>query len=72
MFTGITLSSALALASLASRVNAHGYLEEPKPSWVSQPNPGWIALVDNYWDIGSGSRPWLLRRACPRCCADMV
>ncbi|KAF1787563.1 hypothetical protein GQ600_17986 [Phytophthora cactorum] len=54
MFAEIVLSSAIALVALTSRADAHGYLEQPKPSWKDSPNPGWIALVDNYWDIGSG------------------
>ncbi|KAE9274556.1 hypothetical protein PR003_g29573, partial [Phytophthora rubi] len=53
MLAGIALS-AVALAGLATQTNAHGYLEQPKPSWLDSPNPGWVALVDNYWDIGSG------------------
>ncbi|KAJ8525635.1 hypothetical protein ON010_g15478 [Phytophthora cinnamomi] len=54
MFAGIAFTSAIALASLVSQADAHGYLEQPKPSWSDSPNPGWVALVDNYWDIGSG------------------
>ncbi|KAG2782953.1 hypothetical protein JG687_00004631 [Phytophthora cactorum] len=54
MLAGAALSSAVVLiATFASRTEAHGYLEQPKPSWKDSPNPGWIALVDNYWDIGS-------------------
>eukprot|EP00644_Phytophthora_capsici_P005583 jgi/Phyca11/97699/e_gw1.2.1029.1 len=54
MFAGIALSPALALVAFTTHVVAHGYLEQPKPSWKDSPNPGWVALVDNYWDIGSG------------------
>ncbi|KAK1942480.1 hypothetical protein P3T76_005979 [Phytophthora citrophthora] len=54
MVTGIALSSAFALVAFTAHVDAHGYLEQPKPSWKDSPNPGWVALVDSYWDIGSG------------------
>uniref|UniRef100_H3GQQ5 Uncharacterized protein n=2 Tax=Phytophthora ramorum TaxID=164328 RepID=H3GQQ5_PHYRM len=55
MLSGLALSAAVALVVLTSPANAHGYLEEPKPSWTSgSANPGWITMVDNYWDIGSG------------------
>ncbi|KAE8977739.1 hypothetical protein PR003_g25905 [Phytophthora rubi] len=55
MFAGIALSSAVALVAFTSRAEAHGYLEEPKPTWANgQSNPGWVVLIDNYWDIGSG------------------
>ncbi|EGZ07950.1 hypothetical protein PHYSODRAFT_339832 [Phytophthora sojae] len=54
MFTGTTLPIVVALAALASSANAHGYLEEPSPTWVDSPNPEWIVNIDNYWDIGSG------------------
>ncbi|POM69170.1 Hypothetical protein PHPALM_14574 [Phytophthora palmivora] len=54
MFSGLTLSSTIAVAVFFTRTNAHGYLEQPKPSWKDSPNPGWITMVDNYWDIGSG------------------
>ncbi|ETO83056.1 hypothetical protein F444_02858 [Phytophthora nicotianae P1976] len=53
MLAGAVFSSAIVLA-LTSRVQAHGYLEQPKPSWKDKPNVGWITMVDNYWDIGSG------------------
>ncbi|KAL3659208.1 hypothetical protein V7S43_015786 [Phytophthora oleae] len=54
MFAEIVLSSALALVAFTADVDAHGYLEQPKPSWKDSPNPGWIVLIGNYWDIGSG------------------
>ncbi|KAG2508750.1 hypothetical protein JM18_009107 [Phytophthora kernoviae] len=56
MLTGSLLLSAIGLAGLASRADAHGYLKEPKPSWKDggDGNVGWITQVDNYWDIGSG------------------
>ncbi|KAL3659218.1 hypothetical protein V7S43_015796 [Phytophthora oleae] len=54
MFAQFALSTVAACVALISSVNAHGYLEEPSPSWVDSPNSGWIANIDNYWDIGSG------------------
>ncbi|KAL3659209.1 hypothetical protein V7S43_015787 [Phytophthora oleae] len=54
MLVGAALSSLIAFATFASYTEAHGYLEQPKPSWKDGPNVGWITLVDNYWDIGSG------------------
>ncbi|RLN37895.1 hypothetical protein BBJ28_00007415 [Nothophytophthora sp. Chile5] len=55
MLTGLALSSAVALAALAPRVDAHGYLYEPEPTWEDGPNPEWVVQIDNYWDgVGSG------------------
>ncbi|RLN32025.1 hypothetical protein BBO99_00009382 [Phytophthora kernoviae] len=55
MLTGSLLLSAIGLAGLASRADAHGYLKEPKPSWNDEDgNAGWITQIENYWDIRSG------------------
>ncbi|KAG1685441.1 hypothetical protein DVH05_008379 [Phytophthora capsici] len=54
MLAGAALSSLIAFATFASYTEAHGYLEQPKPSWKDGPNVNWVTLVDNYWDIGSG------------------
>jgi hypothetical protein len=65
MLCGIALSSAVAFVVFASSANAHGYLEEPSPTWVSSPNPELVVNIDNFWDIGSGgdcTKRWLQRR----------
>ncbi|KAK1942482.1 hypothetical protein P3T76_005981 [Phytophthora citrophthora] len=54
MLVGTALSSLIAFATFSSYTEAHGYLEQPKPSWKDGPNVNWVTLVDNYWDIGSG------------------
>ncbi|OWZ22761.1 hypothetical protein PHMEG_0002479 [Phytophthora megakarya] len=54
MFSGIAISSVVALVAFTSRVNAHGFVDQPKPTWKDGPNVEWVVNIDNYWDIGSG------------------
>ncbi|KAL3663903.1 hypothetical protein V7S43_011313 [Phytophthora oleae] len=52
---GTAFSSAVVLLAFATRVDAHGHLNQPLPTFqdgASQVN--WVTQIDNFWDIGSG------------------
>ncbi|OWZ13993.1 hypothetical protein PHMEG_00012600 [Phytophthora megakarya] len=54
MLSGIAISSVVALVAYTSQVNAHGVVDQPKPTWKDGPNVEWVVNIDNYWDIGTG------------------
>ncbi|GMF28647.1 unnamed protein product [Phytophthora lilii] len=55
ILAGAALLSAVFCLTFASRVDAHGHLKEPEPTFGNDGSTvEWVTLVDNYWDIGSG------------------
>ncbi|KAF4138174.1 hypothetical protein GN958_ATG12629 [Phytophthora infestans] len=55
MLTGAAFASAATLLAFALRVDAHGHLNQPNPTFKDgESTVNWVAQIENFWDIGSG------------------
>ncbi|KAG4236803.1 hypothetical protein PC116_g15127 [Phytophthora cactorum] len=55
MLAGAAFASAATILAFASRADAHGHLNEPKPTFKDgESTVNWVVQIDNFWDIGSG------------------